>query len=259
MMKRKGVSMEAQLNKFLEMIEISQKIVFFEGAGVSTASGIPDFRSADGIFMQATGTQFQPEQIISHSFFERYPDIYFDFHFDKLVYPQAQPNIGHFFPVYLQELGKDVHIVTQNIDGLDILAGANHVYELHGNVRENYCLDCGRTYGLEELVKDEQGIPRCPKDQGIIRPNIVMYEESLNQATIQSGVEAIASADMLIVMGTSLMVYPAASFIQYFTGDHFVVINQSPIQVHRSNALVFQDTIANVLNPLQMLMNKQSD
>lgn len=245
-----------QLKQFQQMIDQSHKIVFFDGAGVSTASGIPDFRSADGIFMEETGSQYRPEQIISHSFFLQYPHIYFDFHFDKLVYPQAQPNIGHIFPVVLDQAGKDVTIVTQNIDGLDHVAGSSKIYELHGNVRENYCLTCKTPYAIEDLIKDEIGIPRCPKDHGIVRPNIVMYEEPLDQDTIMGAVEAISQADMLVVMGTSLMVYPAASFITYFNGPHFVVINQSPLQVHRKDALVFQDTISNVLEPLQFFYDK---
>lgn len=253
-MTRKGESMETQLKTFQEMIQSSEKIVFFEGAGVSTASGIPDFRSADGIFMQETNTPFSPEQIISQSFFNQHPELYFEFHFDKLVYPEAKPNIGHTFPVFLQEKGKDVHIITQNIDGLDLVAGARHVYELHGNVRENYCLTCGTTYGLNQLAKDDQGIPRCPIDQGIVRPNIVMYGEMLDQSTIEGAIMAIATADMLVVMGTSLMVYPAASFLEYFRGQHLVVINQSALQLSRPNALVFQDRIANVLHPLYVEM-----
>ena len=241
-----------QIQAFEKALKESHKITFFGGAGVSTESGIPDFRSANGIFMQETGHEYSPEQVISHSFFQVFPKAYFDFHFDKLVYPDAKPNLAHTFLVNLEKSGYDVSVVTQNIDGLHQMAGSSKVFELHGTVYENYCLTCGQTYLVDELTKDDQGIPRCSKDQGIVRPNIVMYEEGLNQETIIGAIEAISQADMLIVAGTSLIVYPAASFINYFKGKHLVVINKTPIRVHRSDALIFEDRISNVFRQVTL-------
>lgn len=244
--------MSEQIEALTDALKQSQRIVFFGGAGVSTESGIPDFRSADGIFMQETGNQYRPEQIISHSFFKRFPAVYFDFHFDKLVYPSAQPNLAHTFLVELEKMGKDVSVVTQNIDGLHQLAGSSKVYELHGSVYDNYCLTCGRHYLVDQLQRDEAGIPRCPEDGGIVRPNIVMYEEPLDQQTIMQAIDAIRSADLLIVAGTSLVVYPAASFINYFQGDQMVIINKSPLQVTYPGALVFEDSISHVFSQVEL-------
>lgn len=237
--------------QFQQALNNSKKIVFFGGAGVSTESGIPDFRSANGIFMQETNSEFSPEQIISHSFFKRYPKQYFDFHFDKLVYPEAQPNLAHTFLKTLEDAGKDVTVVTQNIDGLHQVAGSTKVLELHGTVLDNYCLTCHEHYALNELELDHDGIPRCPKDGGIVRPNIVMYEESLDSATIEAAVQAIATADMLIVAGTSLSVYPAAGFVDLFNGEHLVVINKTPLRSVRHDAIVFEDSISKVFKQLE--------
>lgn len=244
--------MQDKIQSFQEMLSQSHKIVFFGGAGVSTESGIPDFRSANGIFMEETGHAFTPEQVISHSFFLKYPKIYFDFHFEKLVYPQAKPNLAHQFLVDLENKGYDVSVVTQNIDGLHQMAGSKKVYELHGTVYNNYCLDCGRTYSVDTLQKDSEGIPRCPEDGGIVRPDIVMYEEGLDQTTIMGAIQAIKEADMLIVAGTSLIVYPAASFVDYFNGKHMVVINKTPIRVSRPDALVFEDSISHVFQQIHL-------
>lgn len=236
---------------FVQALKSSQKIVFFGGAGVSTESGIPDFRSANGIFMQETNSEFSPEQIISHSFFKQYPKAYFDFHFDKLVYPNAQPNFAHTFLKSLEDQGKDVTVVTQNIDGLHQAAGSKTIFELHGNVTNNYCIACNENYILNELVRDDDGIPRCPKDGDIVRPDIVMYEEVLDGATIESAIQAIASADMLIVAGTSLSVYPAAGFVDLFHGKHLVIINKTPLRSVRHDAIVFEESISNVFKKVQ--------
>lgn len=240
-----------RIQQFKQALNDSKKIVFFGGAGVSTESGIPDFRSANGIFMQETNSEFSPEQIISHSFFKRYPKHYFDFHFDKLVYPDAQPNLAHTFLRTLEDSGKDVTVVTQNIDGLHQLAGSSNVLELHGTVINNYCLECNENYSLKDLILDEQGIPRCPNDGGIVRPDIVMYEEALDANTIESAIQAIRSADMLIVAGTSLSVYPAAGFVDLFQGKYLVVINKTPLRKVREDAIVFEDSINNVFNKIQ--------
>lgn len=241
-----------QMEAFIQALKEAQHIVFFGGAGVSTESGIPDFRSANGIFMQKTGLKYQPEQIISHSFYKQFPIEYFDFHFDKLVYEEAKPNIAHTFLKDLEDLGKRVSIVTQNIDGLHQIAGSTEVYELHGNVFEYYCENCGKMYHLNQIQKDAQGIPRCKQDQGIVRPNIVMYEESLNSETILKAINVISQADLLIVAGTSLVVYPAASFVDYFRGKHFIVINKSPLTVSRNDAIVFETTISSVFEQINL-------
>ncbi|RAI82299.1 NAD-dependent protein deacylase [Macrococcoides goetzii] len=237
-----------RIQQFKQALLDSKKIVFFGGAGVSTESGIPDFRSANGIFMQETNSDFSPEQIISHSFFKRYPKHYFDFHFDKLVYPDAQPNLAHKFLKTLEEYDKEVTIITQNIDGLHQLAGSSTVLELHGTVINNYCIECNQNYSLNELTLDETGIPRCPEDGGIVRPDIVMYEEALDAGTIESTIQAISNADMLIVAGTSLSVYPAAGFVDLFNGEHLVVINKTPLRAVRHDAIVFEDNISNIFN-----------
>ncbi|WP_414055122.1 NAD-dependent protein deacylase [Macrococcus equi] len=239
------------IQQFEDALKISTKIVFFGGAGVSTESGIPDFRSASGIFMQETNSDYSPEQIISHSFFKRYPKQYFDFHFEKLVYPDALPNLAHTYLKTLEDSGKEVTIITQNIDGLHQAAGSTNVLELHGTVKNNYCLECNENYTLDELKLDHDGIPRCPKDGGIVRPDIVMYEEALDSNTIEQAIQAIKQADMLIVAGTSLSVYPAAGFVDLFQGENLVVINKTPLRTVRYDALIFEDSISNVFKKLQ--------
>ena len=234
------------------MIYESDRIVFFGGAGVSTASGIPDFRSADGLFMQDSGYQVSAEEIISHSFFEKYPQIFFDYYFDHLVYPDAKPNACHRYLADLEAKGKEVAIVTKNIDGLHQEAGCQKVYELHGNVWDNYCIKCKRHYRTEDLEKDEQGIPRCSFDQAIVRPNVVLYEEALDQKEILGAVRAIEQADLMIVAGTSLRVYPAAGLIDYFNGSYLAVINKTKIQVDRKDTLVFEDSLTKVFKALDI-------
>ncbi|MBG9981822.1 NAD-dependent protein deacylase [Aerococcaceae bacterium DSM 111020] len=247
--------MDAKIEQLQQALNESQRIVFFSGAGMSTQSGIPDFRSSDGVFMQDTGTQYSAEEVISHSFFQAHPEVYFKFHFDNLVYPDAKPNEGHEFIADLEDTDKQVAVVTQNIDGLHQKAGSSEVYELHGTVNDNYCLECGTHYTNDQLELDDKGIPRCPKDGGIVRPDIVMYEEQLDPTTIQGAVEAISRADMLVILGTSLIVYPAASFVRYFKGDHLAVINKTPIQLQGENVLVFEDTINNVFRQLEVRGN----
>lgn len=242
--------MEKKIKQFRNELNESDKIVFFGGAGVSTASGIPDFRSASGLFMQSTGKTYSAEEIISRSFFERNPEEFFDFYFDKLIYPDAKPNLAHSFLADLEKRGKDITIITQNIDGLHQQAGSQNVLELHGSVLKNYCLTCRKSYPLNELVRDKNGVPRCQEDSGIVRPEIVLYEEGLNQATIEATISAIEEADMLIVAGTSLIVYPAAGLINYFKGKYLVVINKTPIQTNLANALIFEAALNDVFSQM---------
>lgn len=214
---------EEEVRKLQEIIDDSERIVFFGGAGVSTESGIPDFRSADGIYHQHY--KYAPEQVVSHSFFKAHPDVFYDFYKEKMMCLDAQPNPAHRKLAQLEEAGRLTAVITQNIDGLHQKAGSRMVYELHGSIHRNYCQKCGRFYDAA-YVKAAPGIPRC-ECGGVIKPDVVLYEESLDAVTIQRSIQAISEADTLIIGGTSLVVYPAASFIDYFHGRHLVVINKS--------------------------------
>lgn len=241
--------MDYKIEQLKEQLAKSQKIVFFGGAGVSTDSGIPDFRSAGGLFMKETGTEVSPEQMISHTFYKRYPKAFFEYYFENLVFNEAEPNEGHLFLKKLEDKGKDVKIVTQNIDGLHQKAGNQEIFELHGTTLRNYCTECYTYYENESLNLDQDGIPRCEKDGSIVRPDIVLYEEGLDQNVVKQATEAIQEADMLIIAGTSLVVYPAAGLINYFNGDSLVVINKTPIRVP-DHALVFEDSLSNIWEKL---------
>lgn len=214
---------EREIEELQKIIDDSSRIVFFGGAGVSTESGIPDFRSADGIYHQKY--KYSPEQVVSHSFFVQYTEAFFEFYKEKMMLLDAQPNPAHCRLAELEKEGKLTAVVTQNIDGLHQAAGSRKVYELHGSIHRNYCMECGRSYDAE-YVKAADGVPRC-ECGGIIKPDVVLYEEGLDPKTIQGAVEAIDAADTLIIGGTSLVVYPAAGFIDYFRGKHLVVINKS--------------------------------
>ncbi len=214
---------EKEIEELQKIIDDSSRIVFFGGAGVSTESGIPDFRSADGIYHQQY--KYSPEQVVSHSFFMQHTEAFYDFYKEKMMILDAKPNPAHYKLAELEQAGKLTAVVTQNIDGLHQAAGSRNVYELHGSIHRNYCMECGRFYDAE-YVKNASGIPRC-ECGGVIKPDVVLYEEGLDPKTIQGAVEAIAVADTLIIGGTSLVVYPAAGFIDYFGGKHLVVINKS--------------------------------
>ena len=214
---------QEEVRKLQEIIDDSRRIVFFGGAGVSTESGIPDFRSADGIYHQHY--KYAPEQVVSHSFFKAHPDVFYEFYKEKMMCLEAEPNAAHRKLAQLEEAGRLTAVITQNIDGLHQKAGSKKVYELHGSIHRNYCQKCGRFYDAA-FVKEAPGIPRCGCG-GIIKPDVVLYEESLDSMTIEKSVRAIAEADTLIIGGTSLVVYPGAGFIDYFRGRHLVVINKS--------------------------------
>lgn len=214
---------EKEIEELQKIIDDSSRIVFFGGAGVSTESGIPDFRSADGIYHQQY--KYSPEQVVSHSFFMQHTEAFYDFYKEKMMILDAKPNPAHYKLAELEQAGKLTAVVTQNIDGLHQAAGSKNVYELHGSIHRNYCMDCGKFYSAE-YVKNSDGVPRCDCG-GIIKPDVVLYEEGLDSRTIQGAVQAIAEADTLIIGGTSLVVYPAAGFIDYFRGKHLVVINKS--------------------------------
>ena len=214
---------QEEVRKLQEIIDDSRRIVFFGGAGVSTESGIPDFRSAEGIYHQHY--KYAPEQVVSHSFFKAHPDVFYEFYKEKMMCLEAEPNAAHRKLAQLEEAGRLTAVITQNIDGLHQKAGSKKVYEIHGSIHRNYCQKCGRFYDAA-YVKASPGIPRC-ECGGIIKPDVVLYEESLDSMTIEKSIRAIAEADTLIIGGTSLVVYPAAGFIDYFRGKHLVVINKS--------------------------------
>lgn len=214
---------EAEIAKLQEIIDDSENIVFFGGAGVSTESGIPDFRSADGIYHQQY--RYSPEQIVSHSFFVRNTEAFYEFYKDKMMFLEAKPNAAHLKLAQLEAEGKLKAVITQNIDGLHQAAGSKTVWELHGSIHRNYCQKCGKFYDAS-YVKHADGVPRC-ECGGLIKPDVVLYEEGLDPGVIEHSIRSIREADTLIIGGTSLVVYPAAGFIDYFRGKHLVVINKS--------------------------------
>ena len=214
---------EAETARLQEIIDDSENIVFFGGAGVSTESGIPDFRSADGIYHQQY--RYSPEQIVSHSFFMRNTEAFYEFYKEKMMFLEAKPNAAHLKLAQLEAEGKLKAVITQNIDGLHQAAGSKHVWELHGSIHRNYCRKCGKFYDAS-YVKNADGVPRC-ECGGLIKPDVVLYEEGLDSGVIEHSIRAICEADTLIIGGTSLVVYPAAGFIDYFRGKHLVVINKS--------------------------------
>lgn len=238
--------MDDKIARLAEMLRESSNIVFFGGAGVSTASNIPDFRSAGGIFSQKLKTHLTPEQLVSHTFYVRYPEEFYDFYKSHLLYPLAKPNDCHIALAKLENMGKLKAVVTQNIDGLHQAAGSRTVYELHGSVLRNYCTECGQFYPME-YVHDAKGVPFCEKCGGRIKPDVVLYEEGLDQKIITGAVRAIEAADMLIIGGTSLVVYPAAGLINYFRGRHLVLINKSVTPADSEAELVINDDIAWVM------------
>lgn len=232
------------------IIKNSQSIVVFTGAGISVPSGIPDFRSADGIYNQKYKTQYRPEEIISHSFYLEHPDMFYEFYKEKMCYPNAKPNAAHKYFADLEKKGKNVTVVTQNIDNLHQEAGSTRVYELHGSVHRNYCERCNRLFGLKYML-DHPGVPHCDKCGGQIKPDVVLYEESLDEDTIQRAISAIMTCDTLIVVGTSLTVYPAAGFIRYFRGSNLVVINKQPTSYDNMCDLVFNEDIIKVVEKIK--------
>ena len=232
------------------IIKNSQSIVVFTGAGISVPSGIPDFRSADGIYNQKYKTQYRPEEIISHSFYLEHPDMFYGFYKEKMCYPNAKPNAAHKYFADLEKKGKNVTVVTQNIDNLHQEAGSTRVYELHGSVHRNYCERCYRLFGLKYML-DHPGVPHCDKCGGQIKPDVVLYEESLDEDTIQRAISAIMTCDTLIVVGTSLTVYPAAGFIRYFRGSNLVVINKQPTSYDNMCDLVFNEDVIKVVEKIK--------
>ena len=226
-------------------VQESNRIVFFGGAGVSTESGIPDFRSVDGLYHQKF--DYPPETIISHSFYERNPEYFFRFYREKMLPLGFEPNITHKVLAKWEQEGKLLAVVTQNIDGLHQAAGSKTVYELHGSTLRNYCTHCGKFYDVD-FIANSTGVPRCTECGGIVKPDVVLYEEGLDEQVLSGAVDAIRHADTLIIGGTSLVVYPAAGLIRYFRGDNLVVINMQPTGADASADLCIAKPIGQVLS-----------
>ncbi|WP_297195768.1 NAD-dependent protein deacylase [uncultured Flavonifractor sp.] len=242
--------MEETYKQLQKWINESDNIVFFGGAGVSTESGIPDFRSVDGLYNQQYA--YPPETILSHSFFEKNPEEFYRFYHNKMLFPNAKPNAAHLKLAELERVGKLKAVVTQNIDGLHQAAGSVNVYELHGSVHRNYCMKCRQFYDLDFMTKSE-GVPHCPVCGGMIKPDVVLYEESLDQETIEAAVLAISRADMLIIGGTSLAVYPAAGLVRYYRGNKLTLINKSPTPYDKEADLVIAGPIGEILGAIRVL------
>lgn len=236
-----------KLNELRQIIEDSDNIVFFGGAGVSTESGIPDFRSVDGLYNQKY--KYPPETIISHSFYRRNPEEFYRFYKDKMIFADAKPNKAHIKLVELEKQGKLKAVITQNIDGLHQMAGSRNVIELHGSVHRNYCEKCHAFYDLDYIVNSD-GVPKCEKCGGTVKPDVVLYEEALDEDNMSRALQYISEADTLIIGGTSLVVYPAAGLIRYFRGRKLVVINMSPTQSDSNADLLIADKIGDVLGSL---------
>ncbi len=237
-----------QIEEFQKMIDEHENIVFFGGAGVSTESGIPDFRSTDGLYHQEY--DYPPETILSHTFFQREPKEFFRFYRNKMLELDAKPNPAHCKLAQLEQVGKVKAVITQNIDGLHQLAGSKEVYELHGSVHRNYCMKCGKFYDARYMKEAPGDIPKCSCG-GIIKPDVVLYEEALDQETIRKSIAALSKADMVIVGGTSLVVYPAAGLLDYFNGEDLVLINKSATSRDRSAKLLIKMPIGEVFSQIR--------
>ena len=235
-----------EIARLRKILAESRRAVFFGGAGMSTESGIPDFRSAGGIYSETLHREFSPEQMASHSFLMAHPAAFFDFYRRRFVYLAAEPNPGHYALAQLERQGHLAAIVTQNIDGLHQAAGSKTVYELHGSIRRAHCMDCGAHYELDYILH-HRPVPHCTCG-GIVRPDVVLYEESLDNDTIAGAVAAIRAADTLIIGGTSLIVYPAAGLIDYFRGAHLILINKSETRADARAELVIRAPIGDVLH-----------
>ena len=237
----------SELETLQSWIDQSRSIVFFGGAGVSTESGIKDFRSPDGLYSQQY--KYPPETIISHSFYVKNPEEFYRFYKKRMLFPDAKPNRAHLALAKLEEEGKLTAVITQNIDGLHQMAGSRRVLELHGSVHRNYCTRCGKFYSLQDILADKNsdGIPRCTCG-GIIKPDVVLYEESLDSQVLSQAISAISTADMLIIGGTSLTVYPAAGLIDYYRGDRMVLINKTVTPMDGKADLVIAGSIGQILS-----------
>lgn len=246
-----------EIKTLLSYIEDSEKICFFGGAGVSTESGVPDFRSKDGLYNQhdVRFDSYRPEYLLSHTCLVRDPEVYFEFHRQKMDTRKIEPNKAHLYLAKLEEMGKLNGVVTQNIDGLHQKAGNKKVFEIHGSALRNYCMKCGKEYSDDYIFESDERIPVCDCG-GTIRPDITLYEEALPEYDVRESIKAISEADMLIIGGTSLTVYPAASYIDYFRGKYLVVINESDLNIRGAeHVLIIKKRIGEVFSELAKLQN----
>ena len=242
--------MNEEIKRLAAAVNAAHEICVFTGAGISCPSGIPDFRSADGLYNSEGMGRYTPEEIISHSFFVAHPDLFYEFYKSKMMYPDAKPNDAHLIWAELEKAGKRVSVVTQNIDGLHTDAGSTEVYELHGSVRRNHCTRC-RAFYDGDFVYQSDGVPRCPKCGGLIKPDVVLYEEGLDSDVVNGAVRAIGRAELMIVIGTSLAVYPAASFLGAFAGSTVALLNLSSTPYDRRADIVLHEDCAAVARELR--------
>ena len=243
--------MDEKIEKLQKMLDESSRIVFFGGAGVSTESGIPDFRSQDGLYSQKW--KYPPETIISRSFFDENPKEFYRFYREKLIIKGAQPNITHLKLAELEQKGKISAVVTQNIDGLHQKAGSKKVWELHGSTLRNFCTKCGKFYDENFILESKNSpdtLPHCTQCGGLVKPDVVLYEEGLDDRIVEGAIQAIRQADLLIIGGTSLVVYPAAGFIRYFTGNNLVMINRTETSADSAANLVLHQNLGTVFSQL---------
>lgn len=234
------------IEKLKNIIEESNNIVFFGGAGVSTESNIPDFRSSSGLYTTENNLKYPPEMMLSHSFFVSHTEDFYDFYKTKMIYKDAKPNDAHTALAELERGGKLKAVITQNIDGLHQMAGSENVLELHGSIYRNYCTECNKYFDLDYIMKSDS-VPTCDQCGGIVKPDVVLYEESLDMNVLNRALKYIHDADVLIIGGTSLTVYPAANLVQYYNGNKLILINKSQTQYDRRAALTFNESIDKVL------------
>jgi len=233
-----------------EKLKKSKKIVFFTGAGMSTESGIPDFRSAGGLYSENEFSGYAPEQILSWSFFKKQTDTFYKYYFSKIIHKDAKPNAGHLAIASIEAKGYEVTVVTQNIDGLHTKAGSEKVIELHGSVLKNHCMECGRKYTLVKILEKSGGVPYCDYCRGLLRPDVTLYEEALEMDSLVSAVSRISEADSLFAIGSSLTVQPAAGLLDYFKGDMFVIINRESTYYDRKADFVINNSCGEVLTDI---------
>ncbi len=237
------------LIKVVKQLKESKRIVFFTGAGISTESNIPDFRSSNGLYSNNAINGLTPEELLSYSCFKKTPQLFYDYYFSNMIHIDKHPNIAHNSITKLSNMGYEVTVITQNIDGLHFLAENKNIIELHGSVYKNYCMKCGHKFTIKEVLS-KKPIPYCDYCNGLIRPDVTLYGESLNEEVIDSAIKAISLADMLFVIGTSLVVQPAASLIQYYKGNHLVLINKSPTPYDRQATYRFYESCGKIMSEI---------
>ncbi|WP_106768434.1 NAD-dependent protein deacylase [Paenibacillus faecalis] len=243
-----------KIEKLATWIEASDYIVFFGGAGTSTESGIPDFRSAAGLYQTEHHSPYPPEEMLSHTFFINHPDVFFDFYRSKMLHPNAEPNGCHKLLARLEKEGKLKAIITQNIDGLHQIAGSTDVLELHGSIHRNYCMGCSRFYSLEEVMAIKETVPLCSNCGGMIKPDVVLYEEELDHNILMRSIQEISTADLLIIGGTSLTVHPAAALVNYFHGSKTALLNADPTPYDYRAGLLITERIGQVMAQIDNLL-----